>query len=300
MLPSAPPFGSKGVDFSPVRPRAVAATRVAVYHPAPRRRRTAHEGRAAMRASRSTWGCALALVLSAGATAALHAADLNLGRALGAAADLGKAATVSDDDVRSYARQMRAYEERSREKVAAPGSRHAQRLAKLTDRYRSYDGLQLNFKVYERNAVNANASADGSIRVYTGLMDMMTDDELLFVIGHEIGHVKGGHSAKAMRTALTARGLRQAAAATNSTVSTLAESQLGGLLESVVNAQHSQGQETESDDYGMRFLKANKLDPNAAASSLRKLAKLSGGGGASILSSHPDPGRRADRMATAK
>ena len=31
--------------------------------------------------------------------------------------------------------------------------------------------------------------ADGTIRVYSGLMDLMTDDELLFVIGHEMGHV---------------------------------------------------------------------------------------------------------------
>jgi putative metalloprotease len=223
-------------------------------------------------------------------------AQFDLGRALGAAVDLGKAASVSDEEVKNYARQMRAYEERNKQKVAPPGSKYAQRLASLTDRYRRYDGLDLNFKVYQSATVNANASADGSVRVYSGLMDLMTDDELLFVIGHEIGHVKHGHSAKAMRTALTTSGLRKAAgAATSSTVATLADSQLGGLLEGVVNAQHSQAQETESDDYGMKFLRANKHDTRAAASSLRKLAKL-GGGGSSILSSHPDPGKRADRL----
>ncbi len=227
-----------------------------------------------------------------------HTTGFDVGRALGAAADLGKAATVSDDEVRTYARQMRTYEERSREKVAPASSPYAQRLAGLTDRYRNYDGLALNFKVYQSREVNANASADGSVRVYSGLMDLMTDDELLFVIGHEIGHVKRGHSAKAMRTALATSGLRKAAgAASNSTVSTLADSQLGGLLQAVVNAQHSQAQETESDDYGLAFLRKAKAKPEAAASSLRKLAKLSGGGGATILSSHPDPARRAERMA---
>ena len=227
----------------------------------------------------------------------LHATGLDIGRAIGAASDLGKAATVSDDEVKSYARQMRAYEEKSREKVAPASSKAAQRLAALTDRYRNYDGLNLNFKVYQSSQVNANASADGSVRVYAGLMDMMTDDEMLFVIGHEIGHVKHGHSAKAMRTALATSGMRKAAGATgNATVSTLADSELGGLLQAVANAQHSQAQETQSDDYGLEFLRKARGKTDGAASSLRKLAKL-GGGGASILSSHPDPARRADRMA---
>ena len=241
------------------------------------------------------------LFLAAIAAATPSSAQIDLGRALGAAVDLGKAASVTDDEVKQYARQMRAYEEKNKQRVAAPGSAHAQRLARLTDKYRSWDGLQLNFKVYESKTVNANASADGSVRFYSGLMDMMTDDELLFILGHEIGHVKNGHSAKAMRTALTTSGVRKAAAASGSTVGTLAESQMGGLLEAVVNAQHSQGQESESDDYGMRFLKSNKLNTAAAGTSLRKLAGLSkGGGGASILSSHPDPGARAERMDKAK
>lgn len=31
------------------------------------------------------------------------------------------------------------------------------------------------------------------ITLTTGLIDMMTDEELFFVIGHEVGHIKGGH-----------------------------------------------------------------------------------------------------------
>ena len=235
------------------------------------------------------------LVGAIGFAATASHAQIDLGRAASAAMDLGKAATVTDDEVKAYAKQMRAYEEKNRQKVAPSTSPHAQRLARLTDRFRKYDGLQLNFKVYESKQVNANASADGSIRFYSALMDMMTDDELLFIVGHEIGHVKYGHSAKAMRTALTARGLRKAAGATNSQAGAIAESQMGGLLEAALNAQYSQAQETESDDYGMRFIKANKVNGAAASSALGKLAKLSKGS-ASILSSHPDPAQRAERM----
>ena len=46
--------------------------------------------------------------------------------------------------------------------------------------------------------------ANGCIRVYSGLMDMMTDAELQGVIGHEMGHVALSHSKKSMQAALHA------------------------------------------------------------------------------------------------
>ena len=51
------------------------------------------------------------------------------------------------------------------------------------------EGMPLNFKVYYVIDVNAFACADGSVRVFSSLMDIMTDEELLGVIGHEVGHV---------------------------------------------------------------------------------------------------------------
>ena len=50
-------------------------------------------------------------------------------------------------------------------------------------------GIQLNFKVYDVIDVNAFACGDGSVRVFSSLMDIMTDDELMAIIGHEIGHI---------------------------------------------------------------------------------------------------------------
>ncbi len=41
--------------------------------------------------------------------------------------------------------------------------------------------------------------ANGCIRVYSGLMDMMTDNEVEAVIGHEMGHVALGHVKKECR-----------------------------------------------------------------------------------------------------
>ncbi len=210
---------------------------------------------------------------------------------IGAGLDAFKAATVSEAELIDASRQMRAYEDKKRT-VPPAGNKYAQRLARLTAKHVNEDGMKLNFKVYMVNDINANASPDGSIRIYSGLMDKMTDAELLGVIGHEIGHVKFKHSLSEMRTAYMASAARKAASSSKGALGAIADSDLGGLAEKVLNAQYSQSQETESDDYGLAFMKKHKYDAKAMESAFRKLG--SGGGG--MLSSHPNSQQRADRM----
>ncbi len=217
---------------------------------------------------------------------------------LGAGLDVLKAATVSDAELKSVSLQMRAREDKI-QKLAPAGDKYAVRLAKLTARHVKEDGLVLNFKVYRVAAVNANATADGSIRVYSGLMDLMNDQELLGVIGHEIGHVKNGHSLATVRTAYLASAGRKAAASSGGVMGALADSDLGAIGEQVLKSQFSQSQETESDDYGLAFMKKNGYDARAMESAFRKLASAGGtsaSGLSQMMSSHPDSAKRADRM----
>jgi len=232
-------------------------------------------------------------IAAAGPAAALN---LDIGKSLDSAKSLAGAATLSDKDLNAYFTQM-SNESDKRNQVAPADSSYAKRLATLTAGLARHDGLNLNFKVYLKNEVNAFAMGNGTVRAYSGLMDLMSDDEIRYVIGHEIGHIKAGHSKKRMQVALTASGLRSAAAATDSKVGVLAQSQLGDLFEKVVRAQHSQGNENEADDYAFNFMKAKKYPPLAAVTALEKLDKLSGGsGGASWLSTHPAPADRATRL----
>ncbi len=223
------------------------------------------------------------------------AMSAGLGSLIGAVGDVAKASNVSDQELQDAARQMMVYEDK-KNKVAASGDKYAKRLAALTTKHTKEDGLNLNFKVYISPEVNAFAAPDGSVRVYSGLMDLMNDDELRGIIGHEIGHAKLGHSASAMRTAYMASAARKVAATSNSAVGVLADSELGNLVEAVLNAQFSQSQETASDDYGMDFLKKYKYKVTALESGFRKIATAEGGGGHSVMSSHPDSAARADRM----
>jgi len=236
-------------------------------------------------------------LLMLGVSVAGPVSAFDLGRALGAAKSFADAATVDDGELISYYSQM-SQEMDAGNVVAAADSAYGKRLSKLTRGLESHDGLDLNFKVYLTEDVNAFAMGDGTVRLYSGLMNMMSDDEVRYVIGHEIGHIKAGHSKKRMQMALATGGLRQAVAASGGDAKKLADSQLGALFENVVKSQHSQSNENEADDYAMGFLRGHGYDRKAAVSALEKLDKLSGGGGGGWLSTHPAPAARAERMRT--
>jgi len=212
-------------------------------------------------------------------------AQFDLGKMLDAGKDLTKSESLTDAEVSSYFDQM-AQESDRQNKIAPAGNPYASRLNKLTSGLGTYDGLKMNFKVYLTPEINAFAMANGTIRVYSGLMDKFTDDEVRYVIGHEIGHVKHGHSKARIQAALRTSALRNAVSASNSRAGALASSQL------------SQSNEREADDYAMGFMKAKRYQPAACVSALEKLAAMSGGDSTSFLSTHPSPKERADRMKT--
>lgn len=209
---------------------------------------------------------------------------------LQAGAQAYKATTVDDGQLKAMSLRMRQQQD-GEEQVAPANSKYAQRLAKVMSNLKTVNGVPLNYKVYMKNEINANATPDGSVRVYSGLMDQMDDDELRFVLGHEIGHVAEGHSLNAMRMAYATEAARLGVGALSPTAAAITNSQLGGLAKEFVNAQYSQSQESSADAYGVRFLKDNHYDTAAAGRALRKIASVSRGGG--LFDSHPDPQGRA-------
>lgn len=177
--------------------------------------------------------------------------------------------------------------------VAPAGNAYAKRLAKLTKGMEHEDGLDLNFKVYLVKDVNAFATPDGSVRVFAGLMDLMSDDELMAVVGHEVGHVKLGHSLERFKTTYLASAARKGAAAVGGSVGNLAASELGALGEAAVKAKFSRGNESEADKYGVDFMRRHNFDPAGAVSAM---TKLGGSAKTGLLDSHPASAQRAEAL----
>jgi metalloprotease len=223
-------------------------------------------------------------------------AQINLGKVLAAGKDVAKSESITDAEIKAYCDQM-TVEMDKMNPVAGPKSKYGKRVAALSKGLATHDGLKLDIKAYEVVDVNAFAMANGTIRVFAGLMDQFTDDEIHYVIGHEIGHVKSGHTRKRMQSALRVSAVRNGATAAGGAVGRIASGELGKLFEDVIAAKHSQSNENEADDYAMKFLKAKAYPGMAAVTALDKLAAMDGGGSKTKwLATHPAPAARAKRM----
>lgn len=223
-------------------------------------------------------------------------------KAVKGAAKVTQAVTLTDAQMAAYVKEYIDWMDEHNE-VCAEDNPYAVRLAKLTEGLTDADGIALNFKVYFVKDVNAFACADGSVRVFSSLMDIMSDEELLGVIGHEIGHVAHRDSKKGFRTALLTSALKDGIASSGDKAASLTESQLGSLSEALITATYSQKQERGADDYGYEFLKQAGKNPWAMALSFRKLKQLQTEAGVQksnklnqLFSTHPDLDVRIKRM----
>ena len=226
-------------------------------------------------------------------------------RVLDAASKAAQALTLTDAQIAAYCQEYIDWMDANNPVCSVtdqdPGRQAvAQRLANIVSGYETVNGIKLDIKAYYVVNQNAFACANGSIRMFAGLMEIMTDDEIFGVIGHEVGHIINKDSKDAFKTALLTSALKDMVGAAGSTAAALTDSQLGELGEALAGAQYSQKQEYAADEYGFNFLKKAGKDPKAMASALRVIQKLydtSGDGVINALfSSHPDSGKRADRL----
>ncbi|MBV8656910.1 MAG: M48 family metalloprotease [Burkholderiales bacterium] len=213
-----------------------------------------------------------------------------------AASQAIKAATLSDAEVVDLATRSCAAMDREN-KIAAPNSKYAKRLTAILKplNMKTVNGRKLDAKVYMVTEVNAFAMDNGCIRVFAGLMDVMSDDEVRAVVGHEIGHVNLGHSKKSMQTAYNLQAARSAAGAVSATAASLNDSELGDLGQKFIQAQFSQSQETDADDQSYDLLRKAKLSRKPLVTVFQKLASLEGPGH-SMFSSHPSSPDRAQHI----
>ncbi|WP_165021140.1 MULTISPECIES: M48 family metallopeptidase [unclassified Dysgonomonas] len=224
-----------------------------------------------------------------------------------AATKTAKALTLTDAEMAAYCQEyidwVDAHNPLCKVTDTDPGKKAcAERLEKIISTAPDVKELNLDIQAFYVVDQNAFACANGSIRVFAGLMELMTDDEILGIIGHEVGHIVNKDSKDAFKNALLTSALKDAVGSTSGTAAALTDSQLGALGESLAGATYSQKQEYAADDYGYEFLKRSGKDPQSMASALRVIQKLQDDAGADkskvnqLFSSHPDSAKRAEKL----
>lgn len=227
-------------------------------------------------------------------------AQFNIKKGVSSITKAAQAFTLTDQQMAAYVKESVDWMDKNNP-VLGPESPYTQRLNKLVEGITDADGIPLNFKVYDVIDINAFACPDGSVRVFSSLMDIMDDDQLMGVIGHEIGHVLKRHSKNAFKNQLLTGALKDAIGSTSATAAALTDSQLGTLSESLISAKYSQKQENEADDCGYDFLVKNKRNPWGMVMAFEKLQSLEGEAQKTsyinkMFSSHPETKKRIERM----
>jgi predicted Zn-dependent protease len=156
---------------------------------------------------------------------------------------------------------------------------------------------QFNFHVLaDDQTINAFALPGGQIFITVGLMRKLTsEDQLAGVLGHEIGHVIGRHSAQQMAKDELTNGLLGAAvAATSDAYSANNSGVIAQYVGKMITMKYGRDDELESDKFGVKYMLQAGYNPEKMIDVMEILKEASGGADrpSEFQSSHPDPDNR--------
>ncbi|MEM9383594.1 MAG: M48 family metallopeptidase [Pseudomonadota bacterium] len=147
---------------------------------------------------------------------------------------------------------------------------------------------------HEQEGIGANALAlpSGIVVITDELVTLaVSEDELVGVLAHEVGHVVHRHSLR--------RVIQSAGITVLVWVLTGDAAGMNVLVESapavLANAAYSRRFEAAADDFASAYLRTTGRDPRALGTLLLRLEALTGGAGTGYLATHPPAARRAER-----
>ncbi len=203
-------------------------------------------------------------------------------------------AQVASMGAQAY-QQIKTQQKISRDpKYTRPVVEISQRIVNLPDVKRYYGNRQWEVTVFEDDTPNAFALPGGKIGVHTGLFKVAKNrSQLAAVIGHEVAHVIGRHSAERVSQGMLAQvGVGVAGAAYGGNVANLLAqaATLGVILP------FSRSQESEADVLGLKYMAQAGYDPRQSVNLWQNFKAYGGSRPPEFLSTHPSPDNRIARL----
>ncbi len=168
-------------------------------------------------------------------------------------------------------------------------NRIGQRIARVCDR----KNIRYQFKVIEKDEINAFACPGGYIYIYSGLMKIFDNEaQLAAVLAHEVGHVVARHSVKQL----------QAVYGYNIVMEIALGDKMGAAARKAVDGSvglilmgYGRKNEFEADNLGTLYTKKGGFNPNGMVQVFEKFKKMEGQPPSTfekLLSTHPPTAER--------
>lgn len=154
--------------------------------------------------------------------------------------------------------------------------------------------MSWEFRLFDSPQKNAFVLPGGQVGFYRGLYEICTrDDYMACVLGHEVGHVTGRHTAERYSREIATQAALQVA---GTRLGDTAMAALGLGAQVGVSMPFGRDQESEADILGLNYMHAAGYDVRQAIPFWQAMASGGGSRPPEFLSTHPDPDNRIARI----
>jgi len=202
--------------------------------------------------------------------------------AVKSASDMLRATLINDEDLKKIADEdIKKMDDN--QTIAKDIDQYYLDLQRIMKRIDIPKDLELDVKVYVNPFLYIFTRSNNAIRVNSGIIEALNDNEVLFLMAHEIAHLKNKDYKGSYRKAHAMFALEKAINISGDVVGSTANGLLSSVTSSMRKSRFQKDEEFEADKYAISVLKKNGIDKKVAVDALEYLQYMN----APLLLMHP-------------
>ncbi|CAA6819340.1 MAG: Metalloprotease [uncultured Sulfurovum sp.] len=197
-----------------------------------------------------------------------------------AADEMTKSSSITDEELNKIAAEDIAKMDKDNDIVK---DQYHTDLQNVMKKIKLPEGVKLDVKVYWSPYLYIFSRSNGSIRVNHGVIEKLDDNELLFIMAHEVGHLLHEDYKKSYRKEHAMYSFEKMLNMGGDSMGGMSNGVLASVTSEMRKSRFQKHEEFSADEFAMMVLRVNKVPRKAAVDALELLQYLD----APILKMHP-------------